>query len=219
MRLRDDFTQRQVVRPGDQAWAPSPTPGVERWMLDRIGGEVARATSIVRYAPNSSFPAHVHGGGEEFLVLEGLFLDAHGAYPAGTYVRNPIGSAHAPASGPEGALLFVKLHQFDPEDQARTVRDTRTAAFQPGPAGLSLLPLHAFGNERVSLLRAAPHTPIAPEAEAGGAEILVLEGMLEDAHGPCPRGTWLRSPPGARERLLSGPEGALLYRKTGHLSR
>jgi hypothetical protein len=66
-------------------------PGVERMMLDRIGDEVARATSLVRYAPNSTFSPHVHGGGEEFFVLEGEFGDEHRTYPAGTYVRNPIG--------------------------------------------------------------------------------------------------------------------------------
>jgi len=50
-------------------------------MLDRIGDEVARATSIVRYAPHSRFSAHTHGGGEEFLVLDGVFQDEHGDYP------------------------------------------------------------------------------------------------------------------------------------------
>jgi len=59
-------------------------------MLDRIGDEVARATSLVRYAPDSTFSPHVHGGGEEFLVLEGEFGDEHQNYPAGTYVRNPV---------------------------------------------------------------------------------------------------------------------------------
>ena len=55
MRLRDDFSQRAVVRPGDAAWVASPMAGVERLMLDRIGDEVARATSLVRYAPRSHF--------------------------------------------------------------------------------------------------------------------------------------------------------------------
>ena len=65
-------------------------------MLDRIGDEVARATSIVRYAPGSSFARHEHAKGEEFLVLEGIFSDDSGDYPAGFYVRNPPGSGHTP---------------------------------------------------------------------------------------------------------------------------
>jgi len=63
--LNHDFSQRVVLHTADTAWLPSPMPGVERRILDRIGGEVARATSIVRYAPGSRFSRHVHGGGEE----------------------------------------------------------------------------------------------------------------------------------------------------------
>ena len=83
-------------------------PGVERMMLDRIGHEVARATSLVRYAPNSTFPEHVHGGGEEFFVLEGEFADEHRTYPAGTWLRNPDQSSHRTFTRDEGALLFLK---------------------------------------------------------------------------------------------------------------
>ena len=74
--------------------------GVDRRPLDRIGEEVARATSIVRYAPGSRFSAHTHGGGEEFIVLDGVFQDEHGDYPPGTYVRNPPGTRHTPGSEP-----------------------------------------------------------------------------------------------------------------------
>ena len=108
MNIRSDFAKREVVRPGDEAWRPSPMPGVERMMLDRLGDEVARATSIVRYAPNASFSTHVHGGGEEFLVLEGLFEDEHGSYPKGCWIRSPHHSQHAPFTGPLGALIYVK---------------------------------------------------------------------------------------------------------------
>ena len=112
MRLNADFDQRVVVTPEAYRWVDSPMAGVERMMLDRIGEEVARATSLVRYAPNSTFPSHEHGGGEEILVLEGEFADEHGRYPAGSYLRNPIGTAHAPRVGEQGATIFVKLHQF-----------------------------------------------------------------------------------------------------------
>ncbi|HAZ95337.1 MAG TPA: cupin, partial [Porticoccaceae bacterium] len=47
MRHNADFEQRVVIYPQDYRWLPSPMPGVERMMLDRIGDEVARATSIV----------------------------------------------------------------------------------------------------------------------------------------------------------------------------
>jgi anti-sigma factor ChrR (cupin superfamily) len=217
MLIRADFSQREVVLPGDSPWVPSPMTGVERRMLDRIGGEVARATSLVRYAPNSRFSAHVHGGGEEFLVLAGVFSDEHGDYPAYTYVRNPIGSQHAPHSR-EGCTLFVKLHQFAADDTAHVIIETRTAAWRPGPIdGVVVQFLHAHGTERVVLERWAPHTRLAPRAQAGGEEIYVLDGAFEDAQGRYPTGSWLRSPAGSPHALHSR-EGCTLYVKTGHLT-
>ncbi|MEM6665983.1 MAG: cupin domain-containing protein [Pseudomonadota bacterium] len=109
MRLNADFSERVVLRPSDRKWVPSPSGGVERMMLDRIGGEVARATTIVRFQPASRFDAHTHGGGEEYLVLDGVFSDESGDYPAGTYVRNPIGTSHTPHTD-AGCTIFVKLH-------------------------------------------------------------------------------------------------------------
>lgn len=218
MRINANFSSRVVVRPDDSPWTPSPMPGVERTMLDRVGAEVARATSLVRYAPTARFSEHVHGGGEEFFVLEGSFHDAAGDYPAGVYVRNPIGSAHAPWAGPGGALLFVKLHQFAADDRAHIVIDTRGAVFSPGLVpGLSVLPLHQYEHENVALVRWAPFTRFNPHRHWGGEEILVLEGVFHDEHGRYPKGSWLRSPHLSAHAPYTEGEGALIYVKTGHL--
>ena len=112
MKINANFKKRALEHSGDMPWQSSPMPGVSRRMLDRVGEEVARATSIVRYDPGSQFSPHVHAGGEEFLVLEGVFQDEHGDFPVGTYVRNPINTSHTPASEP-GCEIFVKLWQFD----------------------------------------------------------------------------------------------------------
>jgi anti-sigma factor ChrR (cupin superfamily) len=48
MELNADFSQRVAIHAASLPWIASPMPGVERRMLDRIGDEVARATSIVR---------------------------------------------------------------------------------------------------------------------------------------------------------------------------
>ena len=134
-------------------WVPSPSPGVDRRMLDRDGDEVARATSVVRYAPGSEFPTHTHGGGEEFLVLDGVFSDEHGDFPAGTYVRNPVGSSHAPRTGP-GCTILVKLRQMDPADQTQVTVDTNGGDWVEGDVpGLFRMPLHEFGTERVWLTK------------------------------------------------------------------
>lgn len=218
MRIRAEFGERVVVRPGEDAWVTSPAAGVVRLMLDRAGCEVERATSLVRYAPGSSFPQHVHGGGEEFLVLDGVFSDETGDFPAGTYVRNPPGTAHTPRTA-AGCTIFVKLHQFAPGDYDSVVVDTNSAAFRPGLVpGLSVLPLHSFDGEHVALVRWAPGTRFKPHRHWGGEEILVIDGFFEDEHGRYPAGTWIRSPHLSKHTPFS-TEGCLIYVKTGHLSR
>ena len=216
MELYADLGQRAVLDTNALAWMPSPMAGVERRMLDRRGEEVARATSIVRYAPESRFERHVHGGGEEILVLEGTFSDEHGDYPAGTYLRNPAGSKHAPFSD-QGCTLLVKLHQMHPADQRRLVIDTTNAAWVPGLVrGLEVMPLHAFGSEHVALVRWAPCTVFQPHGHPGGEEIFVLAGVFQDEHGSYPAGSWLRNPPGSVHRPWS-EAGCTIWVKTGHL--
>jgi anti-sigma factor ChrR (cupin superfamily) len=185
-------------------------------MLDRDGGEVARATTIVRYAAGARFPTHIHGGGEEFYVLDGVFEDEHGAYPAGTYVRNPPGSRHAPFTD-AGCSIFVKLHQFQPGDDARVVIDTREADWLPGAAdGVSVLPLHAFESEQTALVRFAPGAAFKTHRHPGGEEILILDGVLEDEFGSYSKGSWLRNAPMSRHAPFSR-EGCVLLVKVGHL--
>ncbi len=192
--------------------------GVERQMLDRMGAESGHATSIVRYAPDSWFSEHEHTGGEEFFVLDGVFSDQYGDFPAGTYVRNPIGTRHKPHSV-GGCTIFVKLHQFESDDTRQFRVDTRSATFLPGSApGLTVLPLHNHGAENVALVRWQPGTRFSRHRHFGGEEILVLEGTFQDEHGDYPKGSWLRSPH-LSEHTPFSDEGCLIYVKTGHLAR
>ena len=216
MELHADLSLRAVLDTNALAWMPSPMAGVERRLLDRSGDEVARATSIVRYSPGSHFERHSHGGGEEILVLEGTFSDEHGDYQAGTYLRNPAGSSHAPCSAP-GCTLLVKLRQMHPHDQQRVVIDTTTSTWVPGlVSGLEVMPLHAFGSEHVALVRWAPGTVFQPHSHPGGEEIVVLDGVFQDEHGTYPAGSWLRNPPGSVHRSWS-EAGCTIWVKTGHL--
>lgn len=216
--IRADFSRREVVRPEDYEWGASPMMGVERMMLDRVGDEIARATSLVRYAPESSFVSHQHGGGEEIYVLEGVFADEAGVYPAGTYIRNPIGSYHTPKVGEEGATLFVKLHQFAQQDTQSCVLNCLTLPWRPGLVeGLSVMPLHAFETEHVALVRWQPNTQFQRHTHWGGEEIFVLEGTFYDEKGVYPKGSWLRSPHMSEHRPFTKDDGALIYVKVGHL--
>jgi anti-sigma factor ChrR (cupin superfamily) len=187
-------------------------------MLDRIGDEVARATSIVRYAPNSEFSAHLHSGGEEFFVLEGTFSDEHQDYPQGHYVRNPIGTRHTPKIGKAGATIFVKLHQFSETDKEQKVIDTRAQPWHQGLVdGLSVLPLHSVESEQVALVKWAANTQFSSHQHWGGEEIFVLEGTFHDEHGAYPKGSWLRNPHLSQHKPFTKEYGALIYVKTGHL--
>jgi len=218
MDLNSDFDHRVVLNTHDLAWSASPLPGVERRMLDRVGGEIARATSIVRYAPGSQFERHVHGGGEEILVLDGVFGDEHGEYPAGIYLRNPPGTSHAPFSRP-GCTVFVKLWQFAADDLQKVRIDTASAAWYPGLVpGLSVLPLHEHDGVSTALVRWAPDTRFNTHTHPGGEEILVLEGLFRDEQGEYPAGTWLRNPRWSRHTPFTGAEGALIYVKVGGLA-
>ena len=208
MRVNADFDTRVVVRFDESEWIPSPMPGVDRKMLDRIGEEVARATSIVRYSPGSAFSAHTHDGGEEYIVLDGTFCDEHGAFPKGTYVRNPPTSSHTP-SAPDGAVILVKLHQFDPADRQHVVIDT-------GASSDAHLPLFADRREDVRVERLAPGAELPLDAR-GGSEVFVLSGEVSEGGDTLGRWDWLRLPTGTATRLTAGDDGAVLWIKSGHL--
>ena len=157
MELNADYSQRVVLNYHDLDWVGSPQAGVKRRMLDRFGDEVAKATSIVRYESGAQFDSHLHEFGEEILVLEGVFSDENGDYPAGTYMMNPPGSSHAPRSD-SGCVLFVKLRHLGADQQAREVIDTRTAKWYQGMVpGLTVMPLMRQGLGS-TLVRWAPQT-------------------------------------------------------------
>ena len=218
MEINADFTQRALVHSEDLPWQASPMPGVERRMLDRIGEEVARATSIVRYAPGSAFSEHTHSGGEEFIVLEGTFQDEYGDYPAGTYVRNPIGTHHIPRAD-DGCTILVKLWQFDPADQAQFSLDLNTLALaqDAGRAGAASALLSDRPDELVVLEQWDAGTAQSL-GDAAGCEVLVLDGHVSLDGETFGKHGWLRFPPGDTAVLKAGPEGARLWIKTRHLA-
>ncbi|MCB2135841.1 MAG: cupin domain-containing protein [Rhodobacteraceae bacterium] len=217
MELNADFAKRVVVHSETLDWRPSPMPGVDRRMLDRIGDEVARATTIVRYAPRSSFSPHTHTGGEEFLVLDGVFQDEHGDFPAGSYVRNPPTSSHKPGSD-HGCTIFVKLWQFAPEDRTQIMIDTNKTepVMAAGRTGISVIPLFRDHRETVRMEIWEPATRDVIDLPDGG-EFLILDGEMTEGGDQLKRGSWLRLPRGSRLDALAGPAGARLWMKLGHI--
>ena len=215
MNIHSDYTQRVVLNHHDLPWVASPEAGVERRMLDRVGGEIARATSIVRYQPGSRFKSHRHDLGEEIFVLEGVFSDETGDYPQGAYLMNPPGSAHAPFSE-TGCTLFVKLRHLGPDQTQREVVDTHRAPWYQGMVpGLQVMPLMQQGTGS-SLVQWAPNTVFNTHRHFGGEEILVIRGVFSDEHGDYPEGSWIRSPHMSQHTPFSR-EGCTILVKTGHL--
>jgi anti-sigma factor ChrR (cupin superfamily) len=218
MNIHSDLSERIVLHTDRLEWLASPIQGVERQMLDRVGEEVARATSVVRYAPNTEFTPHAHDGGEEILVLDGCFSDETGDYPAGTYLRNPPGSRHAPFSA-DGCTLFVKLRQFAQTDSQALRLNTKASDWYPGlMPGLSVMPLHEYDGVSTALVRWAPNTVFNPHVHPGGEEIYVLDGVFHDEFGIYPKGSWIRSPRYSKHAPFTKEEGALIYVKVGHLT-
>jgi anti-sigma factor ChrR (cupin superfamily) len=216
MIINADFSERVVVRPDEAKWTPSPHRGVDRLMLDRIGDEIARATSFVRFAPGSAFPHHTHSGGEEVYVMEGVFEDENGVHAAGSYLRDPTGSSHAPFS-PQGCVLFVKLRQFDKNDKDRVDIDTASGDWRTAPEGFAVQPLHHFDGVTTFLVRLEPGTTLSRAIHPDGEEMVVIAGACSDAQGAYPAGAWIRDPGGHAQGLFSAL-GCTLLVKTGHLA-
>ncbi|RFB94758.1 cupin [Rhizobium leguminosarum bv. trifolii] len=216
MLLNDDLSQRTLVHAGRLEWIPSPTKGVDRRMLFRIGGEKARATSIVRYAAGSRFPHHEHPGGEEFLVLDGVFQDESGDFPTCSYVRNPPGTGHAPGSA-SGCVILVKLWQFKQDDRERIVHlPGEGGSGGLGDAAMSSTTLFDGADERVMLDDWQAHVDIEL-ANPRGLELLVIDGSLTQAGDTLERWSWLRLPAGQSFRASIGARGARVWYKSAPL--
>lgn len=95
---------RIVIDTRKARWYPGSVSGLS---VLPLGEFETQHTALVRWAPKTLFHPHRHYGGEEIFVVEGVFADEFGDYPAGTWLRSPHLSMHKPFS-PEGCLIFVK---------------------------------------------------------------------------------------------------------------
>jgi len=225
MKIHADFKAFAGVNFDAAQYIASPSYGVNRFMLDRIGEEKARATTIVQYQPNSKFPEHEHIGGEEFLVLEGTFKDQFGEFKQGTYVRNPIGSKHAPWVDADGCTILVKLLQMAETGEGIVplhVDFTKDQGATTGYGSALELYTNEVTGERVQMCWVQPDT-VFPTDElcSNGEELFVYDGSLKIGGEEYPKWGWLRFPASGdarRSSLKSGSSGAQVYKKTGHLT-
>ncbi|MGD8340335.1 MAG: cupin domain-containing protein [Gammaproteobacteria bacterium] len=217
--LNGDLSVRATVRTASMEWSPSPSPSVWRKRVHRVGPpESGQVTSVVRYEADSSFPAHEHPEGEEILVLEGVFSDDRGDWPAGTYLLNPEGYSHAPSSR-EGCVLFVKLRQFPGPDRDQVAVDTNGLPWQSGDvAGVEIKPLYSQTgfSDSMTIERWPPgHAPGSISYDEG-AELFVLDGEFSDEAGSYPAGTWTRFPSGGAHSPTTAGGCTVYIKRGGH---
>jgi anti-sigma factor ChrR (cupin superfamily) len=210
-----DLRLRAIEHTAAQDWTASPSGSVWRKRVHRVGPlEAGQVTSVVRYVAGARFPAHDHPEGEEILVLDGVFCDEHGDWPAGTYLLNPEGFRHAPFSR-EGCLLFVKLRQFAGREREHVALDWRSLPSEPGDSGSIerrwLYRQPGFA-DRMTIERWRAGTP--ETRVGGGSEIFVLEGALAEGEARYEAGTWIRLPE-RDDATLRSEAGAVLYVKRG----
>lgn len=214
--LNMDFSKTACLLAKDRHWITSPADGVSRVPLEREAAESGHTTSFVRFQPGSFFPAHSHPLGEEIYVLDGVFSDETGDYPAGTYLRNPPGSRHKPFTR-EGCTLFVKLDQFQQDDDQRVIIRPEQQQWRPGIGNLKVVSLHVHDAESTALVYWPENEVFQPHTHWGGEEILVIKGRFIDEHGEYPAGSWIRSPHMSKH-FPRVEEETLILVKVGHLS-
>lgn len=214
--INAELNFRAVVASAEADWEASPSATVWRKPLFRQGGEYGPVTSIVRYAAGGAFRAHSHPEGEEILVLEGVFADDYGEYPAGTHLLNPHGTRHAPAS-PAGCVLLVRLRQYAGRNRLQQVVNSNAMEWLPDSLpGTWVKPLYRQQGypETMALVKWEPGVELERHVHAGVEEVLVLDGGFEDEYGRYDKGTWVRMPHLSTHRPFTSA-GCVLYRRIG----
>ena len=215
--LNADLTKPLVVSTAEMDWEKSPAPGVWRKRI-MLRGDVEKGavTSVVRYEPGSSFPAHGHPEGEEIFVIEGIFSDETGDHGPGSFLLNPPGFRHAPYTK-GGCTIFVRLRQYAGDGRSHIARDTIRGHWkeekEPGIGRMSLYQEDPHP-ERIQLELWQPGAKAAQHTHAELVELFVLEGTFEDEHGSYPAGSFIRAPVGSSHAPFS-TRGCKLYAKVG----
>ena len=81
--------------------------GLQVMPLHEFRGE---HVALVKWPADEKFVPHQHWGGEEIFVISGEFIDEHGRYPAGSWIRSPHLSSHHPYVEQETIILVKTGH-------------------------------------------------------------------------------------------------------------
>jgi len=212
--INSDFSIPVAIETQAMEWLDSPMPNVHRKRLELIGASMPRLTTVVRFAPDSYFKAHTHDGGEEFLVLDGVFSDAFGNFAKGSYVRNPPGTSHQPFTK-EGCTILVKLRQFQSGDKIQfSINTANDRNWNKSSAvGVEHMPLHQFQSEQVGMYKFNNNSASLNLDIEALAEIYIFSGNLEINQKNYSQGYWLRYPASTSLEIKSLGE-AIIWIKT-----
>jgi anti-sigma factor ChrR (cupin superfamily) len=218
--VNGDMSQRAHVKTPEMRWKPSPSGTVWRKRVHLVGSaESGQVTSLVRFEPGASFPSHPHPGGEELLILEGVFSDEAGDWGAGSFLLNPEGYEHSPHSA-EGCVLFVKLRQYGGDRPHVALNTNNLKWHKSNIDGIEkkLLYKDDIFDEEMRLEKWVAGVTVGPVKNIRGAEVYVLEGSYEDENDVYEEGSWVRYPCGEGSTPRSR-DGCLLYIKIGGVAQ
>ncbi|NND91598.1 MAG: hypothetical protein HKN42_12120 [Granulosicoccus sp.] len=106
--LTSDTEQRRLDTRAEDRWLPGPATSTE--VLPLHGHGTGNAM-LIRWSEPVAFIPRLDPMGEEVLVLKGSLFDAHGHYPAGSWIRNPV-AAWQSWGAVEGTVVYYKSGHF-----------------------------------------------------------------------------------------------------------
>jgi len=243
--VNDNFNHRVVSLPEHAQWLPTQLSGIEMRVLEYLPGATPRLTAQLRLNPEFSPAQLGDNPDLEMLIQRGELESDAGVYPEGLYLRLPVtgdkqlqnltlhctkdpaitrNRISSGVSGkdltivePEPALLYLAAGQMLTSDSEQRRLDTRDEThWLPGPTpGTEVLPLHGHGTGNVMLIRWSATAAFRPGLDPMGDEVLVLSGMLQDANGRYPAGSWIRNPVETWQSWGANA-GTVVYYKNGH---
>ena len=222
--INSDKSKAQLVRTSEIEFvATSQAGGVYRKMIEREGTEkVARATTIVKFDANQAFPRHTHDGGEEFLVLDGVWRDDYGEFPKYSYIRNYIGSGHTPSIGEEGCTILVKLRQMSHNSKDEPEHKAWEAWAPADNVSIAKKELFTSPLERTSVQVWPADSSLEISIPKHGAEIFVVDGNFSSELGDHDEWSWCRVPNESDDekkfRIKTNSEPVYVWTKEAHLA-
>jgi anti-sigma factor ChrR (cupin superfamily) len=108
------FVKLHQFTPGDDEHVVTDTkktdwsPGIGGLSVMPLHSYQGESTALVKWPKGERFQPHQHFGGEEVFVISGEFIDEHGRYPQGTWIRSPHLSKHLPYVEQE-TIILVKV--------------------------------------------------------------------------------------------------------------